>query len=326
MDNQNNSMKDISVLVLIYNSKYEKIRPTLNSIVCQKNINYEIIFADDGSKEQHMDEIHDFFRDYPHVSYQYIRNEKNQGTVLNFYSGIVQANGKYIKPISPGDFLYDSDTLRNIFDFMEKKQAQVAFGKAVHYYQDENAKLHFVGKISPKLYRDYANDKYDERKIQTDLLIFNDNILGAALVYQTESLKYYLQKMTNYVKYVEDIVTYLMVLDGIQIYQIDDNIIWYEYGGGVSTSANEEWLVKLWRDEMSCLSVASQIRPNHKMIEKAVKLRSTRPIKNRFVKKIVRIFIEPKLLIFNMKKLKAKKIDVSNVKKKCIEQYLEKRR
>ena len=61
MDNQNNSMKDISVLVLIYNSKYEKIRPTLNSIVCQKNINYEIIFADDGSKEQHMDEIHDFF-------------------------------------------------------------------------------------------------------------------------------------------------------------------------------------------------------------------------------------------------------------------------
>ena len=326
MYSRNIYTKDISVVVLIYNSGYEKIRATLNSIVCQKNVDYEIIFADDGSKEEHMDEIQEFFKDYPYISYQYIRNEKNQGTVLNFYSGVVKAQGKYIKPISPGDFLYDSDTLRTIFDFMEKNHAKVAFGKAVHYYLDNSDKLCCISKISPKLYQDYKNDEYNNKKILTNLLLFNDNILGAALVYDTESLKYYLDKMKKVVKYVEDIVTYLMAVDDIQIYQIDNNIVWYEYGGGVSTSANESWLVQLWKDEMSCLHVASQMSPNNKMIEKGVKLRSTRPIKSKLIKKFVRICMEPKLLIFNIKKIKAKKVDISNVKKECIEQYLEKRR
>ena len=45
-----NKVIDMSVIVVTYNSEWEKIKITLNSILRQKNISLQIIVADDGSE------------------------------------------------------------------------------------------------------------------------------------------------------------------------------------------------------------------------------------------------------------------------------------
>ena len=43
-------MIDISIIIVTYNSKWFELKATIKSVLMQKGINYEIIFADDGSK------------------------------------------------------------------------------------------------------------------------------------------------------------------------------------------------------------------------------------------------------------------------------------
>ena len=47
----------ISVVVLTYNSAFDDIKQTILSIVKQKDITFELIIADDGSKENHFEKI-----------------------------------------------------------------------------------------------------------------------------------------------------------------------------------------------------------------------------------------------------------------------------
>ena len=54
---------EISVLVLTYNFIYNNLIKTLDSIISQKNINFEIVIADDGSENNHKKEIIDYFKD-----------------------------------------------------------------------------------------------------------------------------------------------------------------------------------------------------------------------------------------------------------------------
>ena len=52
---------DISVVVGTFNPKWEKLKPTLISIVEQKNIRMQIIISDDGSINPLHAEIKSFF-------------------------------------------------------------------------------------------------------------------------------------------------------------------------------------------------------------------------------------------------------------------------
>ena len=42
-------MTRVSIIVVTYNAKWEKLKLTINSILLQSGIDYVIIFADDGS-------------------------------------------------------------------------------------------------------------------------------------------------------------------------------------------------------------------------------------------------------------------------------------
>ena len=45
----NQQQPDVSVIVLTYNVQWEKLKPTLESILMQEDVNCEIVMADDGS-------------------------------------------------------------------------------------------------------------------------------------------------------------------------------------------------------------------------------------------------------------------------------------
>ncbi|MBQ4470063.1 MAG: glycosyltransferase family 2 protein, partial [Synergistaceae bacterium] len=54
----------VSVVVLIYNGSWERIRATLNSIIMQKDIKFELIIMDDCSDAAHLDEIKEFLANH----------------------------------------------------------------------------------------------------------------------------------------------------------------------------------------------------------------------------------------------------------------------
>jgi len=97
----------MSVLVLQYNASVIEVQKTIQSILRQQNIEFEIVVADDGSKENHFTQLEDYFKARGFSHYTLVNNPHNGGTVKNILSGVKMCNGKYVKCISPGDYLYD---------------------------------------------------------------------------------------------------------------------------------------------------------------------------------------------------------------------------
>ena len=56
-------MKEVSVVLVTYNTKWEKTRRTLESILMQKKIDFEIVISDDGSEITNYEKIIEFFRE-----------------------------------------------------------------------------------------------------------------------------------------------------------------------------------------------------------------------------------------------------------------------
>ena len=229
-----------SVLMLTYNSSWDKTRQTLYSILIQKFADFEIVIADDGSQDNNFSKIEEYFATNHFTNYTLVANETNQGIVKNFDSGLVLCKGKYIKPISPGDFLYDENTLASVYDEIKDGDAAVYFGNAV-YYSNTGGNIH--------IYDDNANPmdltpylKKDYKTIKKNYLVGMDRILGASVLYRSDKFKYYFHQMLKIIKYAEDCSIGFMIAHDEKIdYLSTKGVIWYEYSSGISTNGNSKW-------------------------------------------------------------------------------------
>lgn len=240
---------DFSVIVLSYHPIKEKILATLNSVVIQQACSFEVIIADDGSTDFFEPEIHAFMQKHNFVNYRIIAHEQNQGTVKNILDAVHTAEGKYIKPISPGDYLYDSQTLFEVFSFMEKYQAKIAFGDMV-YYGWEDGLLQVANVKTPVDDAMYLPDnaRYNSRRAAKHQMVYNDNISGAAVFYERECFRDRLETICGQVVYAEDTMLQLFALQNVRIYKIPRFLIWYEYGTGISTNKKLGFSDRLTKD------------------------------------------------------------------------------
>ena len=79
-------MIDISIIIVTYNSKWFELKATIKSVLMQKGINYEIIFADDGSKIKWNEKIREYVKgDY---NYCFADSNINVGTVSNIINAL----------------------------------------------------------------------------------------------------------------------------------------------------------------------------------------------------------------------------------------------
>ena len=139
-----NNMSDtpfFSVLMLTYNSSWNKTRQTLYSVLVQKDVSFEIIIADDGSEENNFEKICDYLAAWNFTAYSLVANERNQGIVRNFNSGLVLCKGEYIKLLSPGDFLYDENTLSAYREAIIRKRCGRLFWQGVFLQQRSGYEL-----------------------------------------------------------------------------------------------------------------------------------------------------------------------------------------
>lgn len=236
----------ITVVIVTYNPIWAKYKATLNSIVCQRNVDFDVIIADDGSLNNCYSEVVAYFKDYPHVRYKFIANEINQGTVKNVLSAINNISAKYVKLISPGDFLYDENVLNRSLSFINgHNNASAYFGQSIHYTIIDGKPTILADKCNPFDLRPYIRN--NKLIIRENYLVLRDYILGASVIYRKQKLEYYLQKISKYVKYAEDYSIVWMIASFENVLLIKNekgaplNILWYESNTGISTNGNQKW-------------------------------------------------------------------------------------
>ena len=252
MDEDKDFMYDFSIVVCTHNSDIEKLLITLKSIVSQENVTYEIIIADDGSKFLDKCTIEDWFQENSFNDYFIVANSVNQGTVKNCISGVRLAKGKYIKTISPGDYLYNKDTLFKFKQFIDDNKYRVVFGKAA-YYSVSNNDITLYQKMNPVDLQPYID--CDKNAIFKNYLYYRDYILGACLILEKEVFIKYLSIIQGKIKYAEDCSYILMVSDGVDIGFLDDFMIWYECDSGISTNKSSFWADMLYKDNLECFKL-----------------------------------------------------------------------
>ena len=239
-------MKKVSVIILTYNASWEKLKATIRSILLQEEIDYEIVFADDGSARNWKEEITQMLKGNG-VAYRFAFLENNSGTVRNVSNGLDAADGEYIKLITPGDFLYDRKTLCSWVAFMEEMESQVSFGDAVFYNDESGQPAPIAGTPAPanRMLFDLPQNRED---VFVDYLLANDTVLGASLLMRADLMRQYLQLIVDKVKYAEDYMLRLIIFDQVTVHYYRKKTIWYEYGTGISTGKESRWAQRLQQD------------------------------------------------------------------------------
>lgn len=250
---------DITVLIVTYNSEYEDLVATLDSTLMQQGISIQIVIADDGSENNNFDRVTQYFAERDYRDYELVANENNQGTVKNIISGMDVSTGEYVKTISPGDYFDNEYTIADWVRGIRKSGRKWSFSDAVFYVVHSDGKSVLKGKHNPMILKPYI--KNDDRECIWNYLVLEDGALGAATMSHTDTFRRYLDMINDKVVYAEDMAFRLMMYDNLLPYYYRKDAVWYEYGGGISTSGSDKWRIRLQKDmdsadEILCLRKA----------------------------------------------------------------------
>lgn len=237
--------KFVSVVLLTYEPDWDKTRRTLYSIIIQKNIGFEIIICDDGSKVNNFDKIKSYLESVDFTDYTLVENKINSGTVQNAISALPHVNGDFVKFISPGDFLYNEYALEKIFLYAKQTDSDLCCANAV-YYSFENSKINiFDDMFLPKNVSPYL--KQNKIEIRRSLLLCGNYLHGASFLVKKEKLRQALLFVDSKIKFSEDVaISFYFAAKKMRISFCDfasygngdcSSFVWYEWGTGISTSS-----------------------------------------------------------------------------------------
>lgn len=252
-------MDAVSVVVLTYNPKPEKLWPTLNSILLQQGVQVQIVIADDGSREDPSESIRAFFRRKGFHDYALAANRINGGTVKNLLSALPLCRYDAVKVISPGDLLFDRDVLSRWVACYRQQGGVFSFAKAVYYNREGGAYQTVAHKCQPLELEIYTNFERNRERIIRNYLINRDWCLGCAILGDRDTLQRYLKLLEGKVIYTEDTVYSLMLACGEAGGAFTENAVLYEYGSGISTAGQTAWQAKVDADRQTANDMLLEI-------------------------------------------------------------------
>ncbi len=313
-------MCHLSVIVLTHNPSWEKLKATILSVLNQEKVWIELIIADDGSLKRFDEEIKVLCERHGLLNVKFSSLRNNIGTVGNITAALRMATAPYVKLISPGDFVFSSDSLEKWCYFMEESDADISFGDAV-YYREESGNYKLIKQTrAPIQTRLYEN--YNRRGLMVDCLMVNDNILGASIMIKTDLLKRYMELFNGKVKYAEDYFVRLAVFEQKKIMHFPQNIIWYEYGLGISTNKKNQWKSLLYNDFVE----SNKLIMNECMASDRISRRYVfylkNESKNKIIKKIKKCLMFPDVILWKLKNLNSGNKTDTNVDSKQLRFYL----
>lgn len=239
----------VSIIVPTYKSDYAKVLKTIDSVLAQQGICFELIISEDSADNKFYEDLENFLIKRGFYTYRFVYNNYNEGTVKNIEKAIQYSTGKYIKGIGPGDTFYDRHSLQIMCNYMEKMQACFGFGK-IQCFSSDNEITTFLNKSIPKTYYPYI--KQNKKKIIDRFLVYEDWIFGVAQIYERESLLNYLNILIQGgVKYSEDASALMMILDDKKYVYVPYYTMMYEFGTGVSTNGNPDSKKRIANDQIN---------------------------------------------------------------------------
>lgn len=231
----------ISVIVITFNSRWDKTKRTLDSVIAQKDVDYEIIISDDGSKINNYKKIESYFKERKFDSFVLVNNDKNVGTIKNILRALEVAKGKYVKAISPGDILLSPSTLKEWVIELEKSGRRWSFGEVMYSWDTRNNPIEvFTRAHMPQDVKSYINE--DDKRCIYNCVVKNDRPNPIGIIFERHLWKEYLMKLSEWIVYAEDFAYSIMMLDNILPFYFPHNVGIHEWGEGVSTSGNKEWM------------------------------------------------------------------------------------
>ncbi|WP_214079172.1 glycosyltransferase family 2 protein [Mesotoga sp.] len=295
-----------SVIIPTFNSNLDKTLLTLKSVIKQEFTDFEIIVVDDASEVDNLEKVGKFLKDSKCLNYKLIRNRENEGTVKNLLSAIKKADGLYIKALGPGDLLYNEKTLGNLNTFMIDSGVSIGFG-GMRSYIFEGGKVIEHSFSAPKNKKVYIKTTYSPLLQLRNLLIFGDWISGSTMFFEKTFIQKYLTALCEKAKtkYCEDLIVVLGLLEGISPYYIEKDIIWYEYGSGLSTSGNQTYSDLLYRDHtqfrsfLACNYSSNNVVRKMTLIDKRRRMISK--VNNRWIRRLFLSFIDPMKVSFTLR-------------------------
>lgn len=223
----------VTVIVATYNPILNKALETINSILLQEDVKIQVIIADDGSEETYFNEYEEFFKKKAFKDYILLRSPKNQGTIRNLARCVKDFKGRYIKMISPGDYMYGSTALRDWARYMEEHQLLMTVGDAFYYVRNKSGyrliKEHAFPQAPEVL------NQTNERKKKYYQLIYNDYWLGAATLIERDTFEKYINIVKDLAVYGEDNMYRIAACDGINRGYYPKQVVMYESDTGVSS-------------------------------------------------------------------------------------------
>lgn len=110
-----------SVCIPVYNtSRY--LRECLDSVLNQREKDYEIILVDDGSTDDSGSICDEYAQRYPCIK---VFHKKNEGLLLTRRYGFQKAEGEYLMCLDSDDYLYSKDALYLLKDTIIKKSCDL---------------------------------------------------------------------------------------------------------------------------------------------------------------------------------------------------------
>ncbi len=240
----------VSVIMVTYNSDWSGIKKTLDSVLCQKGVEFEVIVADDASQYNYKQEIENYLSRQS-VPCKFFWHSENVGTIKNLIDGLELASGEYTYTTSPGDFCYDEYTLRDFYKFAKANNKKMVFGNVITYsYDPVTDKLNvYRGSVSYPFFPHIFDEGVDLGKKWRYMALGNP-IFGSGFFRERNTVMDLFKEITVFAKYKEDYASTLnALLNGIDVIYYDRNIAYYEYGNGVSTDAESPFMAILIKED-----------------------------------------------------------------------------
>jgi glycosyltransferase involved in cell wall biosynthesis len=262
-------MIEFSVVVLLYNSERKMLLRTLDSILCQREVSYELILADDGSENACLEIAQKYLEQKGYITYTVITHKKNVGTVQNIHDAMKKVKGKYVKCIGAGDYLMEDITLKKVFDFMEETSAAMCFGK-MQAYCEEDGKPVLADIFCPSDI--VAFEKDNTKKIKKNIVQNHGWIVGASMFYHGEKFKKYLEEIVGTVIYCEDLLQVILLVEGERVCYLQEGLLYYEVESGISTSGTSGNSARMQKDQDLFWNMIIKKYPENVIVHKGFRM------------------------------------------------------
>ena len=275
---------DMSVIVVTYNSSFEELKKTLKSILIQRDVSVQIIICDDGSIENNENKIIDFFTCANYNDYVLVMNEINEGTVRNIRSGLAFVKSEIVKILSPKDYLYDYNTLNKIVKIFKNNEIDILEADGVYYNNDSN-NIKVLNLANPQKEINKSG-LLNKNKVLKQLIKYKDWFLGATTFYKTKLFCNLIDELiVAKIVYCEDLSSGLVAVKKGNIYYLKENVVWYNYGSGISTKKDEFSSSIMKNDEAEFFIHYLPHRYKSYVVNQAKKLTMRLREKNRIIRK-----------------------------------------